>query len=236
MFLFAIIPDELDTTSYNTVIDDHKLDVSDVGDDIILFCKHQLSLQHSRHDYEEFLQLVIVFLGGIPAPPSKIRFRAPGACHHARWMAKAIYCLKIYLFRQQFHLTARELNAIRDICQFVVRLYVKIWFCAPLPVSAANLDFKFLLDLLSYSRIDKDISRVTLKKWCRHLWYLAEEAIGLAFFDQTIPFNVMKGMVRAINGQTEDEDDNCHFRNVIQPTNVHSVASKTLAHFVSKKH
>lgn len=235
VFVFAIIPDELDTTSYKTAVDDHKLDLSDVGDDIIQFCKHQLSLKHSRHDYEELLQLVIVFLGGIPAPPSQIRFRAPGAFHHARWMAKAIYCLKIYLFREQFHLTAHEINGLRDICQFIVRLYVRIWFCAPLPVAAPKLDFNFLLDLFSYSRIDKDISAVTLKKLCRHLWYLSEEAVGLAFFDETIPFDVKTKMVQAIKGQTEDEDDYCHFRNVIQPTNVHSYASKTLDHFISKR-
>lgn len=235
MIAFTIIPDKLDTANYKTALDDDNLNLSDIGDDIIQFCKHQLSLQHSRHDYEEFLQLVIAFLGGILTPPCEIRIRTPGAFHHARWMAKAIYCLKIYLFREQFHLTTREMNGIRDICQFVVRLYVRIWFCAPLPVSAPNLDFKLLLDLLSYSRIDKDISRVTTKKMCRHLWYLSDEAIGLAFFDETIPFDVKKKMVQAISAQTEDEDDYLHFRNVIQPTNVHSVASKTLDHFVSRK-
>ena len=35
-----------------------------------------------RDDYRELVELVIIFLGG--APPSGIRFRAPGAMHHAR--------------------------------------------------------------------------------------------------------------------------------------------------------
>lgn len=72
--------------------------------------------------------------------------------------------MKIYLFRDQFRLTARELNAIRDICQFIIRLYVKVWFTAPLAAVAPNHDLTLLIDLHSYASIDKEISRVTLKK------------------------------------------------------------------------
>lgn len=42
----------------------------------------------------------------------KITFRAPGAMHHAWWMSKAIYSIKIYLFKDQFKLTARELKGL----------------------------------------------------------------------------------------------------------------------------
>lgn len=225
----------MDTTSYKTARDDPKLNLSDIdiGDTILLFCANQLTIQHSRPDYAEFLKLVIIFLGGIP--PSGISFRAPGAYHHARWMAKAIYCLKIYMFRDKFHLTAREINGIRDICQFVVRLYVNVWFLAPVAAAAPNLDLKFLLDLHSYSRIDKDISNVTVKKMCGHLWYLSEEAVGLAFFDKSVPLNIKEKMVQAINGTDPNKDDYCHYRNVIQPKDVRSVAGKTLDHFVSTK-
>ena len=34
--------------------------------------------------------------------------RVPGAMHHARWMAKAIYSVKIWTFRRQFHLNSWE--------------------------------------------------------------------------------------------------------------------------------
>ncbi|KAF0750514.1 Uncharacterized protein FWK35_00026340 [Aphis craccivora] len=39
--------------------------------------------------------LVLIYLGGIP--PNDIRFRQPGAYHLARWMSKALYCLKILI-------------------------------------------------------------------------------------------------------------------------------------------
>ena len=50
-------------------------------------------VKHPREDYREFVELVIIFLGG--TPPRGISFSGPGAFRHARWMAKAIYFLKI---------------------------------------------------------------------------------------------------------------------------------------------
>ena len=60
-----------------------------------------------------------------------IHFSPPGAYHRARWMAKGIYCLKILLFREQFKMYAKELQALRRICLFTITLYVKAWYTAP---------------------------------------------------------------------------------------------------------
>ena len=65
---------------------------------------------HDRNDYQEFLELALIFLGG--TPKNGIRFKAPGANHHARWMAKALYALKFFIFRDQFQLNATELNGL----------------------------------------------------------------------------------------------------------------------------
>ena len=66
---------------------------------------------HLREDYRELLELSIIYLGG--EPPRGRRIRKPGAMHHARWMAKAIYAFKIFLFRAQFKLTMKEERALR---------------------------------------------------------------------------------------------------------------------------
>jgi len=44
-------------------------------------------------DYRELLQLVLIFLGRKQL--QGVTLRAPGPMHQARWMAKAIYSLKI---------------------------------------------------------------------------------------------------------------------------------------------
>lgn len=224
---------ELDTATYKTAIDDGQLDFEDISEEIVRFCSDQLNKKHSRADYAEFLKLVLIFLGHTPL--SGISFRAPGAFHHARWMAKAIYCLKIYLFREQFRLSIRELNDIRDICSFIVRLYVKAWFSAPIATAAPNFDLNFLISLYNYGTTDKEISTATVKKMCGHLWYLSAEAVGLAFFDSSISIDVKQRMVASLKGSLNDDADICLNRHILQPKYVASLKNKTVDYFVSKK-
>jgi hypothetical protein len=56
----------------------------------------------------------MMFLGS--TPEKGISFRATSGLHHARWMAKAVYSLNAYLFREQLKLTKREEKGIREIC------------------------------------------------------------------------------------------------------------------------
>src|SRR6218665_3636609 len=66
-----------------------------------------------RMDYLKLLQLSLVYLGGWSGDPP--RFRALGAYHQARWMAKAIYILKIALFSQQLQLTRSEKRGVQRL-------------------------------------------------------------------------------------------------------------------------
>ena len=161
-------------------------------EDTLDFCLHQLTLAHARGDYAEFLKLIVIYLGG--TPPGGIKFSPPGAFHHARWMAKAIYSLKIYLFRDIFLLSEEDLDGLRDVTIFLVRVYVHNWFQASQPCKAPQLDLNLLKDLHFYSELDKEVSEVTLKKFCRHLWYLSDETVALSFFDENVPTNIKNKM------------------------------------------
>ncbi len=69
----------------------------DVRSTIIHFIEDQLATHKQlRDDYRELLELTMIFLGGIPK--NGISFHIPGAVSHARWMSKAIYAFKIFLF------------------------------------------------------------------------------------------------------------------------------------------
>jgi len=87
--------------------------------DLINFAVNYLQIKHPREDYRELLELTVIFLGGVP--PRGIYFRVPGAIHYARWMAKAIYCLKIFLFRSQFRLKQKDEISISCVCVFIIR-------------------------------------------------------------------------------------------------------------------
>jgi hypothetical protein len=65
-------------------------------DDILISLKTAISKKLPREDHRELLDLSIIYLGGVP--PGGIHFRKPGAYHMAKWMAKAIYTLKLHLF------------------------------------------------------------------------------------------------------------------------------------------
>lgn len=158
--------------------------------EITIFCHQQLIKSHCRKDYDEFLELVLTFLGA-----ENFNFRAPGGTSNARWMAKASYSLKIFIFRQQFSLTARELNGLRDVCMFLVRIYVKAWFMSTNAIAAPRVDLEFIKSTVEYAKIDHDISKIVLNKMKNHLWYLAERTVALAFFDSNVTYDEKRKMV-----------------------------------------
>ena len=124
---------------------------------MIIFSSKQLEEFQPRNDYKELLNLCIIFLLGVPK--KGLSFRFPGGLHRARWMEKAIYSLKIYLFRGQFKLTKKEYVGICDICIFTVRIYIKYWFQAATAIYSARNDLQLLKDLKKYEEVNVMISK-----------------------------------------------------------------------------
>lgn len=154
-------------------------------EEIYVFCRKVLNNQVKPHDdYRECLRLCLIFIGKIPS--EEVKFFKPGSFSRARWIVKAIYCLKIFLFRHVFCLTASEKQAVREICIFTLIVYLKAWFEAPFANAAPNNDLKFLKALHDFSEINPSVSRVEIKKFSNHLWYLSPEPAGMAFFDDNI--------------------------------------------------
>lgn len=196
--------------------------------DIIDFCTHQLEIKQCRGDYKEFLRLVLIFLD---APGARnYHIGLPGATHHARWMSKAIYALKMYLFRKQF-LSKAEQVILRDVCVFIVRLYVKIWFGCPNAIQAPNQDLQFIKDAIAYVGTDHEISVTILNKFADHLWYLSDEAVGFAFFDEKVPIEVKRKMVHRLHSGKPSK--NCK-RLIVDVTEIRNTfPSKDLSEFVT---
>ncbi|ESO10916.1 hypothetical protein HELRODRAFT_167432 [Helobdella robusta] len=127
----------------------------------------QLTVHHSRSDYKKLINLCLIFLERFQS--ENIVFAAPGAFHHARWMAKAIYSLKINLFREQFQLTIFEKQGFHDICLFIINIYVKVWLDAPKPALAPNQDLQLLKSLVNYNKVNKFISDISVSKFINHI-------------------------------------------------------------------
>jgi hypothetical protein len=192
--------------------------------EVVNFCNEQLQIIQPRDDYKELLELTIVTLGCTPR--RGVHFRAPGAIHRARWMAKAIYALKIYLFRQEFHLTPLEKSSLRRFVVFVVTTYVRAWFTAPCAAAAPANDLRFLQNIVAYG--DRAISKAAELAFTRHLWYLSEHLVVLALFDKDVSVQTKQEIVAAL------ENDGLSTVQQRAAVDTSLVASMTLQDFVTK--
>jgi hypothetical protein len=217
----------LDKAEYRTALDDEftASAVADIKDEIITFAMDQLNHQQPRDDYRELLEISITFLGS--EPPRGIRFLAPGAMHKARWMAKAIYAIKMWMFKGQFPLTKKEEAGIRDIAIFVVRFYLKAWFEAALPTAAPLNDLLLLKNLQQYKTANSTVANAALKKLAGHLWYLSEELVAFAFFDERVPIDTKAKMIQALQNEG---NENLPKRVTVDQD---SILEKNLDYFVS---
>lgn len=226
---FAKAWSELNQESFATGIDDEivRSKISQAErKDITEFCYNQLTKMQNREDYKEMIQLALTFLG-----QGNFKFKTPGATSHARWMSKAIYCLKIFLFRTEFRLTKREENGIREICIFLVKLYIKAWYTSTNAIAAPLQDLNFIKDTIKYSEIDPDISNVVLNKMSNHLWYIDVTTVGLALFDTNVPFSEKRKMVEKLNSKKPVVE----LKNGRQHSDLRQFENYTLSDFVSEE-
>lgn len=179
------------------IIDDTVAAKIPVGtqEDVKSFCKTQLKIPQPSKDHKEFLQMILLFLGGeIP----NYRFSSPGLISNARLMAKAIFCIKIFLFRKYVKMSPTKLDNIRDVCIYIVTLYVKAWLGSTKAVEAPNQDWEYLKAATRYTSVDHVVSERLVKHFCGQLWYLGGEAIALALYDNNVPSDVKLKISEAI--------------------------------------
>ena len=175
--------------------------LQDVSADMKVFVIEQLAMAHQRDDYQELLELTLMFLGEVPQ--RGVSFRKPGAIHRARFMARLIYSLKIFMFRDTgFSLSKQEAKGLTDFCVFGVGFYVKAWFQCSLSTAAPANDLR-LLKLLT--TVDSPAVKGALKKLCGQLWYLSEELVALAFFDRNIDAVEKRAMVEGLSCEGEED-------------------------------
>lgn len=82
--------------------------------------------------------------------------------HSARWMAKAIYSMKVYMFREQFLiLTEQNISGLLKVCIFIVDVYVRAWYDAPY---APRSDLQLAADLKRFASVDQNAAAIGLRE------------------------------------------------------------------------
>ena len=126
---FRAIWPSIDKTNYQCGFEPEIISPG-TAEDVANFVRMMLSIEQVRCDYKELLELTLIILGKCETKSPRfeepteepelttihldgdlnkpLSFKKPGAVHHARWMAKAIYMLKLHLFRDQVILLESE--------------------------------------------------------------------------------------------------------------------------------
>jgi hypothetical protein len=206
----------INQAAFSTAMDDERTAalVTPWKDIVINVAMDQLSQTQPRDDYRELLELTIIFLGAIP--PRGVSFQYPGAVHRARWMARAIYSIKMWLFRTQFPLHQQSRGSrrksyskkvwdhIEEVCLFVTAIYIKYWFECPSSTGAPMNDLTLLCELSAYS--NRDVAKAAITAFGRHLWYLSEILVGFSFFDDRVAVEEKRLMMVALR-ENDGSDD-----------------------------
>lgn len=141
--------------------------------DLLKFTLSKLTVGNFRDDYRVYLELVVIFLGGkVP----RFTFKQPGVFHHARWMSKVIYSLKIRLFREQLSLTKRDLKCVKEVSTLAVLVFMKPWFGAMDAAATPRTDLDVLEKLWSY--YNPEVGQAAASKLGNHLLHISERSWG----------------------------------------------------------
>ena len=134
-----------------------------------------------REDYRELCELTVLYLGG--AVPG-FKFQYPGAFHHARYMSKAIYMLKLRLLMNKITwLKDAEMKEVKIMAEFIGVFYVVWWLRAYIGVKAPVHDLTAVGEMRMYRRYNQRVAETCLSSLFRHTWYLTEELIVLCLVD-----------------------------------------------------
>ena len=140
-----------------------------------------------RKDYLEMAILALKYLGGdLPNKFSNFKLQAPSAYHHARWMSKVLYVLKIAMLKPSF---VENITRIRSLALFYCTYYAKAWLTCIFAAKAPVYDLALIQTLervCSTERIWPEefqmMARAAVEKLKMHTWYLSERLVPLVLF------------------------------------------------------
>ena len=110
-----------------------------------------------------------------------------GEIHHARWMAAAIYVLKMTICGEdRVQMGQRQAKGLLDVAYFIIYLYSRYWFAAPTAANAPFLTLSLWNDLQKWSARDPHLSAKLIPILDRHTWYLTGRNVFYALFSDLV--------------------------------------------------
>ena len=87
------------------------------------------------HDCLELASLSLLFWGYIALDPNYIKVKSPSAIHNAHWMSKALYTIKIAMYKDQLQevYSPEKLLVITSLATFLALFKTETWLTCPSP-------------------------------------------------------------------------------------------------------
>ena len=128
-----------------------------------------------------------------------------GEIHHARWMAAAIYILKMVICgEERIQMGQRQAKGLLDLAYFIIYVYGRYWFAAPIAADAPFLTLSLWHDLNKWSSRDPQLCSTLIRILDRHTWYLTGRNIFYALFSMNVD-NDTKAKIAAAMRLPENE-------------------------------
>ncbi len=115
-----------------------------------------------------------------------IKLRKPGAFHHARFVSKAIYFLKMCLLSTRLELTDKEPDQITRMANFITIFYAKSFLRSRLALIAPTDDLLFLGSMIWFRDDDEVIENAAIEFCLCHQWYFTEPLVIFAIFNEKL--------------------------------------------------
>lgn len=184
--------DKSSRENYRTVIKRCSREISSRVSSTIQYLESWLENNNKsclRGDYKEMVVLALLFLK--ESSSETVSIMSPGACHHARWMSRVIYTLKIAIFQRQLQnvFDLELIEKITSLALFLCLFYSKSWLCAASRTDAPKMDLMLIKDLQKvinipekYPKYFGEFADKVQTKFADHLWYLSERLVPLCLF------------------------------------------------------
>ena len=122
-----------------------------------------------------------------------------GQCHHARWMAPDIYTLKMLICgEERFQMGQKQAKGLLDLGYFLLYIYGRYWFAAPVAADAPFLTLSLWKDLQKWAARDPSLSAALTRKLDRHTWYLSGRHVVFALFSDKVEDATKRKMADAM--------------------------------------
>ena len=166
--------------------------------------------QFIRGDYRELCTTSIILLGG---QIEGFKFKKPGACHKARFMAFGLLALKALAFSDQQIVKKKcfsngeEVILLERFVKYALAFYIPHFLTSNIASDAPVRDLQLYKNLIQYKQVDEVLADSALKTLSRHFWYLVPNTVVYSLFSDLVTEDEKSGIAAKLLTFPREEKD-----------------------------